>query len=116
MASAARAPKQWQLKKNEDINSFNNWKENLLYSLSLDANMKPFLMEGVRWGKKTRAAPHRGFTDDADGTANRKTKEEKCANLNLMLGQIASWATVISRKSSDQARILPQTIDIPKEQ
>ena len=99
MASAARAPKQWQLKKNEDINSFNNWKENLLYSLSLDANMKPFLMEGVRWGKKTRAAPHRGFTDDADGTANRKTKEEKCANLNLMLGQIASWATVISRKS-----------------
>ena len=31
---AARAPKQWQLTRSETLNSFTNWKENLVYTLS----------------------------------------------------------------------------------
>ena len=100
-SSSSRAPKQWQLTRSETINSFNNWKENLIYTLSLDKNFNPYVKDNVTWGKKTAASPTRGFTDDtADQVANAadcKTKEDKCANVDLMLGQIANYATVISR-------------------
>ena len=98
MAHSNRAPKQWQLTTNETLNSFTNWKENLCYTLSLDAAFKPLLRDGVTWQKQTAATPTRGFTDDPETvTTNRQTKEEKVATLNLMLGQIANYATVISR-------------------
>ena len=100
-SSASRAPKQWWLKDIETLNTFNNWKENLIYTLSLDSNFSPFIKDGVTWGKKSTAVQFRGFTDDtADAVPNaadRKTKEQKCASLDLMLGQVANWATVISR-------------------
>ena len=92
-----RAPKQWDLTSNETLNSFKNWKENLVYTLSLDKSFAPFLKDGVTWGKQSSVNPTRGFTDDAADAADRKTKEEKCASLNLMLGQIANYATIISR-------------------
>ena len=92
-----KAPKQWQLTTNETLNSFKNWKENLVYTLSLDQSFAPYLKDGVTWGKLTSSTPSRGFTDDATTVANGKTKEEKCTTLNLMLGQIANYATVISR-------------------
>ena len=92
-----KAPKQWQLTTNETLNSFKNWKENLVYTLSLDQSFAPYLKDGVTWGKLTSSTPSRGFTDDATTVANAKTKEEKCTTLNLMLGQIANYATVISR-------------------
>ena len=92
-----KAPKQWQLTTNETLNSFKNWKENLVYTLSLDQSFAPYLKDGVTWGKLTSSTPSRGFTDDATTAANAKTKEEKCTTLNLMLGQIANYATVISR-------------------
>ena len=66
MATSTRAPKQWQLTRSETINSFNNWKENLVYTLSLDSNFSPYVKEGVTWGKKTTTAPNRGFTDDGN--------------------------------------------------
>ena len=94
-----RAPKQWDLTSNETLNSFKNWKENLVYTLSLDKSFAPFLKDGVTWGKQSSVNPTRGFTDDAADAADRKTKEEKCASLNLMLGQIANYATIISRNS-----------------
>ena len=40
---ASRAPKQWCLTKHETINSFENWRQNLQYTLSLDANFTPFM-------------------------------------------------------------------------
>ena len=92
-----KAPKQWQLTTNETLNSFKNWKENLCYTLWLDTSFAPFIKDGITWQKKTEATPYRGFIDDPDGTPNRKTKEEKCVTLNLMLGQIANYATIISR-------------------
>lgn len=93
--SSSRAPKQWQLTRSETINSFNNWKENLIYTLSLDANFSPYTTkDDASWGKKTTASPHRGFVDDNATTAGAKTKEQKCANVDLMLGQIANYATL----------------------
>ena len=96
---ATKAPKQEKLCKTETINTFNAWKENLTYMLYLDDNFKPFFADGLVWGKKTSTRPTRNLVDDADTVAveNRKTKEQKCANLDLMLGQIANFASVISR-------------------
>ena len=97
MASNNRAPKQWTLTSEETLNSFTNWKENLLYTLSLDKSFAPFLKDGVTWKEESDDSPHRGFEDDETGTTNGQTKQEKCNTLHLMLGQIANWATVISR-------------------
>lgn len=94
-----RAPKQWQLTPNETLNTFKNWKENLVYTLSLDTSFKPFLKEGATWQKLTSVAPNRGLVDDGNDVpeGSRKKKEDKVASLNLMLGQIANYATIISR-------------------
>ena len=98
MATASgKAPKQWTLSKEETLNSYNNWKENLLYTLSLDKNFAPFLKDTSTWTKASTADPNRGLLDDVTGTADGKTKEQKVVQLNLMLGQIANFATVISR-------------------
>ena len=98
MAQSNKAPKQWSLGKTETLNSFNAWKENLTYVLSLDSNFTPYIT--ATWGKWTAATPNRGFVDDGDevtDVAARKKKEHKVAQLNLMLGQVANFATVISR-------------------
>ena len=93
-----RAPKQWQLSTNETLNSFKNWKENLVYTLSLDPAFKQFLKENITWKKSTDPAQHRGFTETpANGDVSAVSAQSKCAALNLMLGQIANYATVISR-------------------
>lgn len=41
-----RAPKQWSLTKNEIITSFKAWRQNVQYTLSLDANFAPFKVDG----------------------------------------------------------------------
>ena len=94
MASNNRAPKQWTLTSEETLNSFTNWKENLLYTLSLDKSFAPFLKDGVTWKEESDDSPHRGFEDDATGTTNGQTKEEKYNTLHLMLK--TNWATDIS--------------------
>lgn len=101
MASTHRAPKQWCLTKTETINSFENWKQNLLYTLSLDNNFAPFLTEGFTWNKKTRAQPLRGLTDDEESVPEprRRTAQQKLNLLELMLGQIANYCPIISRTS-----------------
>ena len=80
MANASRAPKQWKLDKVETLNSYNNWKENLLYTLSLDSNFSIFLSDHTfTWLKQTSTDPNRGLVDDADTVPEprRKTKEQK---------------------------------------
>ena len=88
---ASKAPKQWQLTSNETINTFKNWKENLVYTLSLDKSFAPYMKDGVTWTKYSSVSPNRGFVDDGNDVANGQTKEEKCATLTLMLGQIANY-------------------------
>ena len=94
-----RAPKQWPLTKNETITSFEGWRQNLHYTLSLDQNFAPFLVDGFTWGKKTNAAPLRGLADDAEDAPHRRTAAQKVAHLDLMLGQIANFCPVISRNT-----------------
>ena len=101
MASTHRAPKQWCLSKSETINRFENWRQNLLYTLSLDSNFAPFLAEGITWGKKTKTEPLRGLTDDGEDVAeaSRLTAQQKVNFLELMLGQIANYCPIISRNT-----------------
>ncbi len=47
MANTHRAPKQWFLTKVETVNSFENWRQNLVYTLSLDTEFVPFLVNGA---------------------------------------------------------------------
>ena len=116
MASTHRAPKQWCLSKVETINSFENWKQNLLYTLSLDSNFAPFLADGVTWLKKTRAQPLRGLESDGDAVplSRRLTARQKANFLELMLGQIANYCPIISRstlvKNSTSLAFIWQTI------
>ena len=88
MATTHRAPKQWSLL---TINSFENWKQNLTYTLSLDSNFAPFLAENSMWGKKTKSQPLHAFTDDGESVSasRHQTARQKVNFLELMLGQIA---------------------------
>ena len=99
--AAVRAPKQWSLTKDETITTFESWRQNLKYVLSLDANFAPFLVDNVEWQKKTRAAPQRGFQNDGEdvAVAQRRTADQKVVQLELMLGQIANYCPVISRNT-----------------
>jgi hypothetical protein len=98
---AAKAPKQWKLTTEETITSFQNWRQNLQYTLLLDSNFSPFLEDGVTWEKKTNANPKRGFIDDGQPIAaeKRKTAVQKVATLELMLGQISNYCPVLSQNS-----------------
>ena len=88
MAARAAAPKQRELKVDEDLNSFNAWKDNLLYILSLNNDFAPFLAEGATW--RDDSVANRGLVDDTAAAVPD-------ARLRLMLGQIANFATTISR-------------------
>lgn len=101
MASTPRAPKQWCLTKNETVTSFENWRQNLIYTLSLDKNIAPFLVADTWWAKKRKTTPYRGFSDDDENIpeANRLTKEQKVNMLELLLGQFANYCQTISRNT-----------------
>ena len=66
MMATSRAPKQWCLSKCETVNTFENWRQNLKYSLSLDPNFAPFLVDGAKWEKQTKTSPLRGLTADGE--------------------------------------------------
>ena len=99
--AGARAPKQWSLTKNETITSFESWRQNLLYTLSLDNAFSKFLEKGVEWQKKTADSPKRGFSDDGSDVPapSRLSAVQKAAQLELMLGQIANFCPVIARNA-----------------
>ena len=65
MAASPGTPKQWQLTKIETITSYESWRQNLIYVLSLDKNFVPFLV--ATWQKQTPTNPRKGLTND--GTA-----------------------------------------------
>ena len=86
------AHKQWSLTKRKTITSFEAWCHNLQYTLSIDPNFAPYIIDGVTWLKKTTTAPLHGFEDDADPIpgAQRRTAAQKVTQLELLLGQIAA--------------------------
>ena len=98
MAATHRAPKQWPLSKRETINSFENWRQNITYTLQLDQHFLPFMVPDTAWNKKTHADPHRGLRDDPAGEG-QVTAATKVAHLEMMLGQIANYCPIISRNT-----------------
>ena len=96
-----RAPKQWLLTKVETVNSFESWRQNVQYVLSLDPNFAPFFVSDATWEKKTKPNATRGFIDDTAPipTESRKTAAPKVTLLELMLGQIANFCPVIFRNT-----------------
>lgn len=97
--AAHRAPKQWVLSKIENITSFENWRHNLVYTLSLDQSFAPYLE--ATWQKKSATNPTRGLQDDVGPipAADRKTAVQKNVTLELMLGMVATYCPVISAGS-----------------
>ena len=100
--AANRAPKQWCLTKTETINSFESWKQNLVYILTLDRNFANFTTPGATWSKQGKDNPNRGFVDDVvavgDNAPAGQTTTKKAATLELILGQIANYCPVIARQ------------------
>ena len=93
--STLRAPKQRALTKAENINTFECWRQMLLYNLALDANFGPFLAHKATWSKQSKLKTYRGFTDKKDGLA----AAQQSVMLDLLLGQIANFCPVISRQT-----------------
>ena len=94
------APKQWSLCENETLNSFESWRNNLVYTLKLDTRFDPFIRDDFTWLKKScNAADTCGLVNDPldDGVAGL-TAAAKCAHLDMLLGQIANFAPIISRR------------------
>ena len=94
-----RAPKQRELSESETLQTFEAWRQNLIFQLKSDPQFAPYFVAGAVWQRKTRAAPNRGYTDDPATMANRKTAVQKATTLELMLDQIANFAPVLSRRS-----------------
>ena len=90
-----KPPKPYKLSKTETIASFETWKHNQLYNIQADPVFKAFLAKTTTWQVKSVA--HRGFTDDAADVTDRKTAQEKCQTLTLLLDQIANYCPYISR-------------------
>ena len=86
---AAKALKPWALTEYESITSFESWKSNIEFILGLEEKFQPFLQPNVTWRRYTKNCKNRGFTGQNAAT--------KASNLELMLGQIANFAPVISR-------------------
>ena len=98
MANSYRAPKQRELSESETLQTFESWRQNLIFQLKADQQFAPYFTAGTTWLRKTRGAPNRGYTNDAD-LENGKTAVQKVASLELMLGQIANFAPILSRRS-----------------
>ena len=96
MASSVKAPKQWALQSDATITQFEAWKNNLIFTLSLDKVNSQFLKADATWAKESRNTQHRGLADDPDTVAAdaRMTAAQKASALQIMLGQIANYAPI----------------------
>ena len=99
MSAAQHAPKLWLLTDSETINSFETWRQNLLYILYLDDKFITFL--STSWSKKTAQSPTHGLTSDGDTVPEGfwPTAAQKNRNLELMLWQIVNFCPGIARNT-----------------
>ena len=87
-------PKLRSLGNEETINSFECWRNNIVYSLRLDGSFSAYLKEGFEWGKKTKSEPNRKLIADTDPV---KSVDTKCAEVDILLEQIANYVPLIAR-------------------
>ena len=114
MSNLKYGPKIVPLGEDECLSSIERWRQNVLYLLRLNEDFRPYLQDGVEFGKKSKLQPCRAFTDDVklekkeDGTVVKNedghpvyivsvSKEDKCFIVDLMLDQIANFAPLIPR-------------------
>ena len=77
------APKQWMLTTTETINSFDVWRQNPIYRLSLNQDSVTFLEKGFMWKKKSAKHPTRGLKNNSTSVPikERRTSQQKSATL-----------------------------------
>ena len=94
MSSKGLLPKQWKLNTTETQNSFDSWRESIIWHISIDEKSSRFLTDLKTWSN----GENRGFVNDGDGFSNdtKMTAIAKKSLLNIVLGSIASNAPVIS--------------------
>ena len=91
------APKPRELTENENATTFETWKENLLFHLTMDGSYDEFLEDNFTWGSVS--IQFRGLKDSKDDNgAVTLSARKKEALLGIMLGSIASYAPVLPRK------------------
>ena len=97
--ATGRAPKQWQLTKTETINSFENWRQNLVYIPSLDNNFAAFINHIIVSGGKSQLQ----IPLEVLLMILRRGKQTYCctknAHLDLMLWQVTHFCPVIPGNS-----------------
>ena len=93
MAQNNRVPKQWRLTKEETLTSFEDWKSNLIYSLRQDQYFVPFLRQNIEW-RKRKHEPNFGLR-----ALNGRSAEQRVADLENLLDNIANFCPVIKRKT-----------------
>ena len=94
MARSSKAPKQWALQSDATITQFEAWKNNLIFTLSLDKVNAQFLAADATWSKESRTIVNRGFADDTDPVSEDQplTAAQKANAFQIVLGQIVNYA------------------------
>ena len=95
MAHKIKSPRPRELEENETFSSFECWKGTLEYYLGLDDRFAEFLDETFTW-KPKGIAPNHGLEDIKLENGNMITAAKRAKYLDIFLGQIACYATVIS--------------------
>ena len=98
MAETKLIPKQRSLNSTESLNSFESWKESLLFHIIINPKLARYVDEADlgEWGAASVA--NRGFIDDAEAVPadRRMTANQKGTMLKILLGSVATYASVIS--------------------
>ena len=98
MSGANLVSKQRTLTQNETLNTFENWKQSLIFHIIGDAKLARFCDNDdlAKWGPYKQN--HRGFTNDPTTVDENKrmTANQKTIMLKVLLGSVANYAQVIS--------------------
>ena len=111
MSNLKHGPKPKNLTPHETLNSLEIWRCNITYGLRQNPEFKPYLAEGFVWGKKSRLRPYRDLRDDVvhhpvqtvgAQTVDAydeivKSREDKAAEVDMLLDQISNYAEIIPR-------------------
>ena len=88
----SRAPKQWTLTKTETVTSFENWKQNLQYTLLQDSNFAIVLEPNVKWWKRNKTVANRCFQDDDERNYCGCIKKTHCGTESCAFRIDDAWA------------------------
>lgn len=82
-----KAPRLWALTENKTITSFEAWRSNMAYSMSLNPDFVEFCSADFTWSKKRKGVVNSGLQ-----AMGNRTAAQRVAALEVMLQQIVCWA------------------------